>query len=74
MPESGAAVSKAGQAVGVLTSPTASPRLGVIGLAILRSDEAIDENTVDVAIGDDTAPATVKPLSLYDPDKTKPRS
>jgi aminomethyltransferase len=74
VPEYGAAVSKSGEPVGVLTSPTASPRLGVIGLAILRSDEAIEENTVDVATGDDTAPATVKPLSLYDPDKTKPRA
>ena len=72
-PEYGASVQKDGEQIGTLTSPTASPRLGVIGLAILRSDEAIDENTVEVTIGDGTVPATVKPLSLYDPDKAKPR-
>jgi aminomethyltransferase len=72
-PEYGAAVTKDGERIGTLTSPTASPRLGVIGLAVLRSDEAIEENTVEVALGDVAAPATVKPLSLYDPGKAKPR-
>lgn len=73
-PEYGAAVTKDGEDVGTLTSPTVSPRLGTIGLAIIRSDVAIEENTVDVAFGDGTAPATVKPLSLHDPDKRRPRS
>jgi len=73
-PEYGATVTKDGETVGTLTSPTVSPRLGVIGLAVLRSDEAIEENTVEVGVADGSAPATVKPLSLYDPDKSKPRA
>lgn len=73
-PEYGATVRKDGAQVGTLTSPTVSPRLGVIGLAVLRADEAIEENTVEFELGGGTAPATVKPLSLYDPDKRRPRA
>ena len=38
LPEYGAAVRVAGEEVGVLTSPAASPLLGPLGLAILRTD------------------------------------
>ena len=73
-PEAGAEVTKDGEPVGTVTSPAASPRLGTIGLAILRSDAAADGDKVEVAVEGGTAPATVDVLSLYDPQKQKPRS
>jgi aminomethyltransferase len=69
-PEAGAAVSKDGAEVGALTSPATSPRLGAIGLAILDTSAASDGDKVEVGGG----VAEVAPLSLYDPEKTKPRS
>ncbi|MFI5045300.1 MAG: aminomethyltransferase family protein, partial [Acidimicrobiales bacterium] len=42
MPEYGAAVTKDGRAVGTVTSPAVSPRLGTIGLAILDASVAVD--------------------------------
>lgn len=68
-PEAGAAVSKDGVDVGVLTSPAVSPRLGTIGLAILDAAVANDGEKVEVG----GAVATVAPLRLYDPEKKKPR-
>jgi aminomethyltransferase len=68
-PEAGAAVSTDGVEVGVLTSPAASPRLGTIGLAILDTAVASEGEKVEVG----GAVATVAPLSLYDPEKRKPR-
>jgi aminomethyltransferase len=73
-PEAGAEVTKDGEPVGTVTSPAASPRLGTIGLAILRTDAATDGEKVEVAVEGGTAPATVDVLSLYDPQKQKPRS
>lgn len=72
-PEAGAAVTKDGEPVGTVTSPVASPRLGTIGLAILRADAADDGTKVDVAVEGGTASATVDALALYDPQKQKPR-
>jgi glycine cleavage system T protein (aminomethyltransferase) len=72
-PEYGAAVTKDGREVGTVTSPASSPRLGTIGLAILDADVASDGEKVEVAVGDGTAPATVSPLSLLDPEKRRPR-
>ena len=69
-PEYGATVTKDGDEVGVVTSPAVSPRLGTIGLAILRTDAAVEGEKVEV--GD--AVATVATLSLYDPEKRRPRS
>lgn len=74
VPEYGSAVTKDGERVGTLTSPTKSPRFGVIGVAILRTDEAGEGNEVEVAVGDSTVPATVKDKSIYDPQKERPRS
>jgi aminomethyltransferase len=74
LPEYGAAVTRGGEDVGVLTSPALSPKLGNIGLAILRSDAAADGSTVDVALGDGTVPATVDVAAIYDPQKRRPRS
>ena len=69
-PEYGATVTKDGNEVGVVTSPAVSPRLGTIGLAVLDADAAVEGEKVQV--GD--AVATVAGLSLYDPEKRRPRS
>ncbi len=74
MPDYGAVVSRDGEQVGVVTSPATSPRLGVIGLAILDADASADGTKVDVAVADSTAPATVDVLSVYDPEKLRPRA
>jgi aminomethyltransferase len=75
LPEYGAAVTKGGEQVGTLTSPSESPTLGkVIGLTVLRSDLGREGETVDVAVEGGTAPATVAPLPIYDPGKQRPRA
>lgn len=74
VPEYGAAVTRNGEPVGTLTSPANSPRFGVIGLARLRTEVAHEGTELEVALGDHTVPATVDVLSVYDPEKTKPRS
>jgi aminomethyltransferase len=74
VPEYGAAVTKDGEEVGVLTSPTDSPRFGKIGLAVVESAQAGLGNALDVAVGDDTVSATVDVLPLYDTEKKRPRS
>jgi glycine cleavage system aminomethyltransferase T len=74
LPEYGAAVSKDGEEVGVLTSPATSPAYGPIGLAIIRSDVAAEGTKVDVALGEGTTGATVDVLAVHDPDKRRPRS
>ena len=73
-PDYGAAVTKDGREVGVVTSPASSPRLGTIGLAILDADVANDGEKVEVAVEDGTTPATVEVLSLLDPNKERPRA
>ena len=74
LPEYGATVSRDGAEIGVLTSPTDSPRFGKIGLAIVRSGNDAPGTTVDVAVGDGTATATVDVLPVYDTDKLRPRA
>jgi aminomethyltransferase len=74
VPEYGTTVSLGGEEVGTLTSAVESPRLGVIGLAVLRTDQASDGNRLEVEVDGGQANATVAPLSLYDPEKRKPRS
>ena len=73
LPEYGAAVTKDGEDVGVLTSPALSPAFGPIGLAILRTDVASDGTSVDVALGEGTIGATVDVLAVVDPEKRRPR-
>jgi glycine cleavage system T protein (aminomethyltransferase) len=73
-PEYGAAVTMDGRQVGAVTSPAVSPRVGTIGLAILDTDASDDGTKVEVAVGDETAPATVDVLSVLDPNKERPRS
>jgi aminomethyltransferase len=75
VPEYGAAVTKDGGAAGTLTSPCQSPTLGkVIGLAVLETRFARKGETVEVALGEGTARATVEDLPIYDPQKTRPRA
>jgi aminomethyltransferase len=74
LPEYGAAVTKDGEEVGVLTSPTDSPRFGTIGLAVVASEQASVGNVLGVALGDGIVPATVDVLPLYDTEKKRPRS
>jgi glycine cleavage system T protein (aminomethyltransferase) len=73
-PEYGAAVTRDGRQVGTVTSPAVSPRVGTIGLAILEADASNDGTKVEVAMGDETVPASVDVLSVLDPDKERPRS
>jgi aminomethyltransferase len=75
-PDYGAAVTRDGTQVGVVTSPAVSPRVGTIGLAILDTEAADDGTTLDVAIseGSATASAEVAPLSILDPKKERPRA
>jgi aminomethyltransferase len=74
-PEYGAAVTSGGEPAGTLTSPCESPTLGrVIGLAMLDARFAAPGSSVDVALGDRTATATVEPLPVYDPEKRRPRA
>jgi aminomethyltransferase len=74
LPDYGAAVTKDGQEIGVLTSPTDSPRFGMIGLAVVESAQTEVGNTVDVAVGGGTVSATVDLLPVYDTEKKRPRS
>ena len=74
LPEYGAAVTRDGEDVGVLTSPAESPKLGPIGIAILRADAAADGARLEVALGDGNVGATVDQLALYDPQKRRPRT
>ena len=75
VPEYGAAVTKDGEPAGTLTSACESPTLEtVIGLAVLESRFAGVGETVDVAVGEGTARATVAPLPIYDPEKRRPRA
>ena len=74
LPEYGAAVRKDGEEIGVLTSPTDSPRFGPIGMAVVPAGEARVGNTVEVALGESTIPGTVDVLPIYDTEKTRPRS
>jgi aminomethyltransferase len=74
LPEYGAAVTRDGEEVGVLTSPAESPKLGPLGLAILRADVAADGTRLEVGLGEGTVGATVDKLALYDPTKQRPRS
>ena len=74
LPEYGATVTKDGDEVGVLTSPTDSPRYGKIGIAVVRSGHSAPEGQLEVAAGEGTAPATVDVLPIYDTNKQRHRA
>lgn len=73
LPEYGAAVTKDGEEVGVLTSPTDSPTFGKIGLAVIASEQASVGNMLGVTTGGGIVPATVDVLPIYDTEKKRPR-
>jgi len=73
-PQYGAAVTWDGREVGVATSVASSPRFGTIALAVVRSELAQVGTPVEVALGDGTVPATTDILSVYDPEKQRPKS
>jgi aminomethyltransferase len=72
--EYGAAVTNHGEEVGILTSPTDSPRFGKIGLAVIAREHASVGNMLDVAVGGGIVPATVDVLPIYDTEKRRPRA
>ena len=74
LPDYGVEVTRDGEPVGTLTSPAVSPRFGQIALAILETRVCGDSERVEVSLGDKTAPATVAPLAIYDPEKKRPRA
>ena len=74
LPDYGTVVTKDGEEVGVLTSPTDSPRFGKIGLAVIASEQASVGNTLGVAVGGGIVSATVDVLPIYDTEKRRPRS
>jgi aminomethyltransferase len=74
LPEYGAAVTRGGDRVGTLTSPTDSPVFGKVGVAIVDRRIAEDGGPVDVAMADGTVRATVAPAPIYDTEKRRPRS
>ena len=74
LPEYGAAVTRDGDEIGVLTSPAVSPRHGPIGLAILRKDASAPGTEVQVDGPSGAIGGTVDVLSIDDPAKERPRS
>ena len=74
LPEYGATVTLDGGEIGVLTSPTDSPRYGKIALAIIDSAHAGVGTALGVEVGDAIVPATVEGLPIYDPEKKRPRA
>ncbi|MEX1264314.1 MAG: glycine cleavage T C-terminal barrel domain-containing protein, partial [Actinomycetota bacterium] len=73
LPEYGTPVTKDGERVGLLTSPTNSPVFGPIGLAVIRTEAAEDGGTVDVQGPSGTITATIGPSPIYDPKKERVR-
>ncbi|HEX6131764.1 MAG TPA: aminomethyltransferase family protein [Actinomycetota bacterium] len=74
LPEYGATLRRDGDEVGVLTSPATSPRHGGIGLAIVRSDAAVDGGRVEVDADGGPIRGTIDVLGIDDPGKRKPRA
>jgi len=74
LPEYGASVSRDGEEIGVLTSPTDSPRYGRIGMAVLKAGHAAPGTAVEVAVGDGTVAGVVDVAPLYDTNKLRPRA
>lgn len=68
-------VTRDGERVGTLTSPTLSPIVGPIALAIIRADLATPGTRVDVPLGDAAVGAVVyQSHPAYDPEKKRPRA
>ena len=74
LPEYGATISKSGEQIGVLTSPAESPRYGNIGLAIIRTEAAIEGEQVEVEAAGGPITGTIDVLAIHDPEKRRPRT
>ena len=76
LPEYGGPVTVDGRDVGIVRSPCQSPSfdMQVIAMAALDRDQVRDGQSVQVAVGDGTAGATVAPFPIYDTEKRRPRS
>ena len=74
LPEYGATISKSGEQIGVLTSPAESPRYGNIGLAIIRTEAAIEGEQVEVEAAGGPIAGTIDVLAIHDPEKRRPRT
>ena len=76
LPEYGGPVTVDGRDVGIVRSPCQSPSfdMQVIAMAALDRDLVRDGQSVQVAVGDGTAGATVAPFPIYDTEKRRPRS
>ena len=61
------------EAVGIITSPVNSPRFGVISLAIVDSQVAVDGTLLQVEINQKRVNAVVAPVSIYDPQRQRAR-
>ncbi|MFD5228794.1 aminomethyltransferase family protein [Streptomyces qaidamensis] len=75
LPEYGTALTREGERVGTLTSPTLSPYAGPIALAIVEAPLAVPGTRLEVASGGSPSGAVVhKSHPAYDPEKRRPRS
>jgi aminomethyltransferase len=74
VPEAGAEVRVDGRVVGALTSPTTSPRLGVIGLGVVETAAARAGAPAEVAVEYGWATARISLGALYDAEKRRPRT
>jgi aminomethyltransferase len=74
LPEYGSPLTRDGEPVGTLTSPTISPYAGPIALAIVKADLALPGTRLDVGSGESTLAAVVHDSHpAYDPEKKRPR-
>ena len=75
LPPYDTAVTRDGTRVGTLTSPTLSPRLGPIALAIVEAPFAVPGTELEVSTGGASIAATVHETHpAYDPEKKRPRA
>lgn len=74
LPEYGMRLTRNGEVVGTLTSPTLSPYAGSIALAIVEAPLAVPGTRLDVGSASSALEAVVHTSHpAYDPDKTRPR-
>jgi len=75
LPPYGSPLTRDGERVGTLTSPTLSPYAGPIALAIVEAKLAVPRTRLDVTSGDATLAAVVADNHpAYDPQKQRPRA
>ena len=74
VPPHGAPVRRGGRPLGTVTSACHSPTLGGV-IALATVDAGAARTGLAVKVGDEPsgAPATVRPVPLYDPEKRRPR-